>query len=101
LDSQLAEAITRLYMVFDHYPRPEELAVCPMCATAEVDSARLARADLRDWSDADLVAIHVLSLPDDALRHVLPRVFEVLLGDQWTAFEFGLNRLKGRTDPGY
>ena len=43
------------------------------------------------------MAIHVLSLPDDALRHFLPRVFEVLLGDQWTAFEFGLNRLKGRT----
>jgi hypothetical protein len=43
------------------------------------------------------VAIHVLSLPDDALRHFLPRVFEVLLGEQWAAFEFGLSGLKGRT----
>lgn len=97
VDSQLAEAITRLYTVFDRYPRPAELAICPMCATADVDPARLAHADVRDWSDADLVAIHVLSLPDDALRHFLPRVFEALLGDQWAAFEFGLNGLKGRT----
>ncbi|WP_131829101.1 hypothetical protein [Mycobacterium numidiamassiliense] len=97
LENQLAEAITRLYSVFDCYRRPGELAVCPRCAAADVDPARLARADVRDWSDADLVAIHVLSLPDDALRHFLPRVFEVLLGDQWAAFEFGLKRLKGRT----
>jgi hypothetical protein len=27
----------------------------------------------------------------------LPRVFEVLLSDQWAAFEFGLSGLKGRT----
>jgi hypothetical protein len=97
LDNQLAEAIARLYTVFDHYPRPEELPACPICATADVDPARLARGDLPDWSDADLVAIHVLSLPDDVLRHFVPRVFEVLLGDRWTAFEFGLNGLKGRT----
>jgi hypothetical protein len=97
LDSQLAEAITRLYPVFDCYRRPGELAVCPRCAAADVDPARLARADVRDWSDADLVAVHVLSLPDDALRHFLPRVFEVLLSEQWAAFEFGLSGLKGRT----
>jgi hypothetical protein len=97
LENQLAAAITELYGVFGQYPRPEELEVCPLCAAAHVDPARLAGADLRDWSDADLVAIHVLSLPDDELRHFLPRVFEVLLGEQWSAFEFGLSGLKGRT----
>jgi hypothetical protein len=97
LDNPLAEAIAALYTVFEPYPRPAELAFCPMCAAADVDPARVAHAGLRDWSDADLVAIHVLSLPDDALRHFLPRVFEVLLGDQWAAFEFGLSGLKGRT----
>jgi hypothetical protein len=97
LNTELAEAIARLYTVFSSYPRPRDLAVCPMCATADFDPARLVRADLSDWSDADLVAIHVLSLPDDGLRHFLPRVFEVLLSEQWAAFEFGLSGLKGRT----
>jgi hypothetical protein len=97
LDTQLAAAITRLYTAFGQYPRPNDFDVCTYCSTADVDPSRLAQANLRDWSDADLVAIHVLSLPDDALRHFLPRVFEVLLGKQWSAFEFGLSGLKGRT----
>lgn len=68
-----------------------------MCAPADIDPARLALADVRDWSDTDLVAIHVLSLPEDALRHFLPRVLETLLSDRWAAFEFGLSGLEGRT----
>jgi hypothetical protein len=97
LDTYLTAAITQLYTAFGQCPRPNDVEVCTYCATANVDPARLARADLRDWSDADLVAIHVLSLPDDALRYFVPRVFEVLLGEQWSAFEFGLSGLKGRT----
>lgn len=97
VDSQLAAAITRLYTVFAHYPRPAQPPICPLCATADVDPTRLAHADVRDWSAADLVAIHVLSLPDDALRHFMPRVLETILGERWAAFEFGLSGLKGRT----
>jgi hypothetical protein len=97
LDTQLATAVAQLYTAFERYPRPAAWEVRPTYAAAHVDPARLAGADVRDWSDADLVAIHVLSLPDDALRHFLPRVFEVLLGEQWAAFEFGLSGLKART----
>jgi hypothetical protein len=96
LDSQLQDAITRLYLVFTSYPRPDIPPVCALCG-AGVDQARLRHTDLRAWSDADLVAIHVLSLPDDELRYFFPRVLEVLLGDQYAAFEFGLSGLKGRT----
>lgn len=96
--SRLDHAIERLYSVFGGYPRPDGLTVCDLCASDEVDPGRLATARrVRDWSAADLVAVHVLSLPADAMRHFLPRVLETLLGDQWQAFEFGLSAVQGMT----
>lgn len=94
--SELAEAMRALYAVFDGYPRPAQISICPTCAYRGIDPARLASAPLRQWSGGDLVAIHALSLPDDELRHFLPRVFEVLLSKDWAAFEFGLGMFGGR-----
>lgn len=97
MNDELAVAIQSMYAVFARYSRPDDVSICPTCAEAGTDPAHLAHADLPDLSGGDLVAIHVLALPDDALRHFIPRVFEVVLGEQWHPFEFGLSGLQGRT----
>ena len=97
MDDRLAEAIVQLYRVVHQYPRPRELAVCPRCAVADVDPARLAAGGPSRPLSWRPCGDSLLSLPDNVLRHFLPRVLEVLLGDRWAAFEFGLKRLKGRT----
>jgi hypothetical protein len=84
-----------VYDVFDRYPAPERPWICTQCAP-DLTAADLARTPLREMSFAHLDAVHVMSLDDDALRHYLPRLAELLLRTPAPVFDFRPAELKQR-----
>ena len=90
-----AAAIAHCYRVFGGYPLPARLWICPQCAP-DRSAAELARTPLRALSFADLDAVHVMSLDDDALRHFFPRLIELLLVTPAPVFDFRAADLKAR-----
>jgi hypothetical protein len=93
--AQLAESVAALYDVFAGYPRPRDPWICPQCAPG-LTGAELARVPLRSLSFGHLDAVHVMSLDDDALRHYIPRLFELLLLTPAPVFDFRVADLKDR-----
>lgn len=90
-----AAAIAHCYRVFGDYPFPARLWICPQCAPNR-SAAELARTPLRALSFADLDAVHVMSLDDDALRHFFPRLIELLLVTPAPVFDFRAADVKTR-----
>lgn len=88
--------VERLYEGFAGYECPADLWVCEQCGP-EWSSADLRRTPLRSLSLPQLEAVHVMSLEDNAFRHFLPRLVELLLLEGSPVFAFSLAQLRGRT----
>jgi len=95
----LADPIERTYDRFAEYPAPAQLWVCPQCGP-EWSAEDIRTTSLRSLSLAQLVAIHLMSLDDDSLRHFFPRLMELLLQTASPVFDFRLTDLKDRS-PGW
>lgn len=89
-----AAAVARLYRAFERYPRPV-FELCEQCEPEWAADALVAVA-LGELTLRQLSAAHVMSLDDDGLRYVLPRLFELLLHTSATVFDFRVSVLKTR-----
>ena len=77
------------------YRCPDPLWVCEQCGP-EWSADDIRATPLRSVSLPQLVAIHVMSLDDDGLRHFVPRLMELMLGTAAPVFDFRLADLKHR-----
>jgi hypothetical protein len=90
-----AASLALAYDVFGGYGFPPNPWICPQCAP-ELSVAELARTPLRSLSFAQLDAVHVMSLDDDALRHFFPRMMELLIATPAPVFDYRVSELKAR-----
>jgi hypothetical protein len=83
-----------LYPTFERYPRPR----FEVCAQCEPDwrPDEVSGVALRDLTLRHLAAVHVMSLDDDGLRYVVPRLFELLVRTPAPVLEFRIADLKTR-----
>src|SRR5262245_50197554 len=88
-------SLERIYRQFAAYPRPETLWVCEQCGP-EWSADDIRETPLRSVSLPQLVAVHVMSLGDDGLRHFIPRLMDVMVGTPAPVFDFRLADLKHR-----
>lgn len=87
--------VDRIYELFARYPSPEDLWVCEQCGP-EWSVGDIRATPLRSISLPQLVAIHVMTLSDDALRYFLPRLMELMLTTRAPVFDFRLADLADR-----
>ena len=69
--------------------------VCEQCGP-EWSAAEIRVTPLRSVRLPQLVAVHVMSLDDDALRYYFPRLMELMLHTSSPVFDFRLADLKSR-----
>lgn len=93
--ADVKQGIAALYDVFAGYPGPREPWICPQCAPG-LTTNELASVPLRSLTLSHLDAIHVMSLDDDALRHYVPRLVELLIITPAPVFDFRVAELTGR-----
>lgn len=93
--SALPSAVERLYESFRGYAMPDDLWVCAQCGP-QWTAADIRSTPQRQTSLDQLVAVHVMSLDDDALRHFVPRLLEVMQQTPAPVFDFRLADLKDR-----
>lgn len=88
-------AIEQIYETFCGYPFPESLSVCEQCGPQwSIEDIRAAPS--RALTLPQLVAVHVMSLDDDALRHFFPRLMELMLATPAPVFDFRMSDLAVR-----
>ncbi|HXO52619.1 MAG TPA: hypothetical protein VN888_16705 [Mycobacterium sp.] len=87
--------VERIYERFAGYACPANLWVCEQCG-AEWSAEDIRATPLRSLSLAQLVAVHVMSLDDDGLRHFFPRLMELMLHTASPVFDFRLADVKDR-----
>lgn len=87
--------VERIYEQCARYPCPQDLWVCEQCGP-EWSVADIRATPLRSISLPQLVAVHVMTLDDDALRHFFPRLMELMLSTSEPVFDFRLSDLKER-----
>src|ERR1700730_17385621 len=87
--------VERIYERFAGYACPAKVWVCEQCG-AEWSAEDIRATPLRSLSLAQLVAVHVMSLDDDGLRHFFPRLMELLLHTASPVFDFRLADVKDR-----
>lgn len=92
---RLSDSVERIYRQFAAYPCPADLWVCEQCGP-EGSAADIRATPLRSLSLPQLVAVHVMSLDEDALRHFFPRLMELMLQTPSPVFDFRLADLKDR-----
>jgi len=92
---ELVDAVERVYQQFAGYACPWDLWVCEQCGP-EWSTEDIRATPLRALSLPQLVAIHVMSLDDDGLRHFFPRLMELMLHTRSPVFDFRLADLKDR-----
>src|SRR4051812_21146149 len=75
----LHAAVERLYEVFAPYCRPSDFVGCP-CGTcvSEAENAAIHARPLRDLSANDLAPASSLSIDTTDLKHLLPRIAELV-----------------------
>ena len=92
----LLESVERIYHRFAAYPCPANLWVCEQCGP-EWSTEDIRALPLRSVSSLpQLVAVHVMSLDVDGLRHFFPRLMELMLQKPSPVFDFRLADLKDR-----
>ena len=92
---RLPDRIERVYERFAGYACPPNLWVCEQCGP-EWSTEDIRATPLRSLSLPQLVAIHVMSLDDEGLRHFFPRLMELMLHTPSPVFDFRLADLKDR-----
>ena len=90
----VAAGLDRVYRQFSVYPVPDAW-VCERCGPG-FSAAQIRATPLRSVSLPQLVAVHVMSLDDDALRYYIPRLMELMVQTPSPAFDFRLADLKSR-----
>jgi hypothetical protein len=93
--TELVDAVERVYEQFAGYACPWDLWVCEQCGP-EWSTEDIRATPLRALSLPQVVAIHVMSLDDDGLRHFFPRLMELMLHTRSPVFDFRLADLKDR-----
>jgi hypothetical protein len=84
-----------MYERFAGYACPADLSVCEQCGP-EWSAGGIRATPLRALSLPQLVAVHVMSLDDDGLRHFFPRLMELMLQTASPVFDFRLADVKDR-----
>jgi hypothetical protein len=87
--------VEQIYQRFAHYPCPDDVWVCEQCGP-EWSAGDICATPLRSISLPQLVAVHVMTLSDDALRHFFPRLLELMLATRAPVFDFRLADLQDR-----
>jgi hypothetical protein len=91
----LSDNVEEIYRQFAGYPCPPDLWVCRQCGPdLSIEDIRASR--LGSVSLPQLVAVHVMSLDDDGLRHFFPRLMELMLHTPSPVFDFRLSDIKNR-----
>jgi hypothetical protein len=90
----LAADAEQIYRRFVAYPLPAEMWVCEQCGP-EWSAEDIRTTPLRALTLPQLVAVHVMSVDDDALRYFLPRLMD-LVATQAPVFDFRLSDFKNR-----
>ncbi|MCV7302728.1 hypothetical protein H7J93_24185 [Mycobacterium barrassiae] len=88
-------SVELIYERFARYRFPANISVCEQCGP-EWTSESIRATPLRSVSQPQLIAVHVMSLDDDSLRHFFPRLIEVMLQTDAPVFDFRLADLKAR-----
>ena len=91
----LPDSVEGIYRQFVGYPCPANLWVCGQCGP-EWSAEEIRNTPLRSVTLPQLVAVHVMSLDDDCLRHFMPRLMELMLHTPSPVFDFRLADLKDR-----
>jgi hypothetical protein len=91
----VVDAVERVYERFAGYACPSDLWVCEQCGP-EWSLEDIRTTPVRSLSLPQLVAIHVMSLDDDGLRHFFPRLMELMLHTPSPVFDFRLANVKDR-----
>jgi hypothetical protein len=91
----LSDRVEAVYRQFAGYSRPVDVWVCEQCGP-EWSADDIRAVPLRSVSLPQLVAVHVMSLDDDALRHFFPRLMELMLQTPSPVFDFRLSDIKDR-----
>jgi hypothetical protein len=86
---RLSDSVERNYRQFAAYPCPADLWVCEQCGP-QWSAADIRATPLRSLSLPQLVAVHVMSLDDNALRRFFPRLMELMLQTPSPVFDFRL-----------
>lgn len=87
--------VERSYEQFARYRCPDDLWVCEQCGP-EWSAEDIRAAPLRSISLPQLVAVHAMTLGDDALRYFFPRLMELMLTTRAPVFDFRLADLADR-----
>jgi hypothetical protein len=90
-----SDAVAQAYRQFEGYSWPTDLWVCEQCGP-EWSADDLRATPLHELTLPQLVAVHVMSLDDGALRYVLPRLLELLLTTPAPVFDFRMSDLAHR-----
>jgi hypothetical protein len=90
---ELPASLEQIYDRFGRYPYPDDVQVCPQCGP-EWSARDMRSTPLRALSLPQLVAVHVMSLDDDALRHFFPRLMDLLLCTSSPVFDFRVSDLQ-------
>lgn len=103
--TQLDDAIERVYQAFARYPRPQRVEGCPCCVTSAHEE-RLRSHPLRKLPAESLTRYAFKALSTwggvDDLRHYLPRILELVVTQQMNGINpqtvFGKLELGGWTE---